>query len=181
MYQLFLYTSADIIRDLHTRARAHTHRPYGEMSSLRCIGSKHHPNRHKITASEGHYLDILRRTAFSSAESWRVNAYRRPPHRSTLANSHEIALGDPTGSAGAAQGPSQLNTQLDGSGEKIRQNQLCGIVSFSALILWGTAWALCQNCFLLKFFKSLVVSLILTLDLLLSPKSEISALSLKPN
>lgn len=131
MYQLFLYTSAYIIRDLHTRARAHTHRPYGEMSSLRCIGSRHHPNRHKITASEGHYLDILQHTALSSAESWRGNAYRRPPHRSTLVNSHEIALGDPAGSAGAAQGSSRMNTQLDGSGKKTRQNRLSGIVSFS--------------------------------------------------
>lgn len=58
-----------------------------------------------------------------------------PPHHSTPLNSYEIARGDAAGSAGAAQGSNQLKNQLDGSEEKIRQYQLSGIVSFSALIL----------------------------------------------
>ena len=53
-------------------------------------------------------------------------------HYFNLINSYEIACGDPTGSAGNAQSLNQLKNQFNGSGGKIRQYYISGIVLFIA-------------------------------------------------
>lgn len=78
----------------------------------------------------------------------------------TLVNSYEVACGEPTGSAGAAQGLNQLKKIARWQRQKKRQFQISGVVSLSAfmvlrsvgflssLLSLGTFEELCGSCYI---------------------------------
>lgn len=84
-----------------------------------------------------------------------------PLHYFILANSYEIACGDPSGSAGIAQVLNQPKNQLDGSGKIQGSTRYLVLCHLLPLLFLRDSMGVFVIIGLLEFFKSFVVSFIL--------------------